>query len=86
MSTRLYVSLAIGVSPFTGAAVGHWQACCLHFSEMVALVLSPFLILGFVVRFIPWFEKHTATRAVLSWGGLSLWCLGAPYSCLHALS
>lgn len=86
VSISIYILLAVFVSPFTGAALRHWQPCCLHFSEGVALCLFPFLALGCAVRFMPWFAKHSTLRAFVSWGGLGLWCLGAPVSCLHALS
>lgn len=33
------------------------------------MCLFPFLALGFAVRFIPWFTKHTALRAVCRGGG-----------------
>src|SRR3954447_8736557 len=78
MSTGIYLLLALFVSPFTGAALRHWQGCCLHFSSSVALYLSPFLVLGFSVRFIPWFARHALLRSILSGGGLILWCLGVP--------
>lgn len=84
--TLIYFLLALFINPFMGAALRNWQACCLHFSAMVALVLCPFIILGISVRFIPWFAKRPWLRGILSWGGLVLWCLGAPFSCLHALS
>ncbi len=86
MSIAIYLLLALFISPFTGAALRNWQGCCLHFSASVALYLSPFLVLGLSVRFIPWFAKHTLLQSIVSWGGLSLWCLGAPISCMHALS
>jgi hypothetical protein len=86
MSTAVYILLALFVSPFAGAAVRNWQGCCLHFSANVALCLSPFLVLGLSARFIPWFARHTLLQNSMSWGGLTLWCLGAPISCLHALS
>ena len=86
MATLIYVLLALLISPFFGAALRHWQPCCLHFSEGVALVLFPFLALGFVIRFIPWFARYPTLRGFISWGGLGVWCLGAPFSCLHALS
>lgn len=86
LSTVIYFLLAFFISPFTGAALRNWQDCCLQFSATVALVLCPFIILGISVRFIPWFAKHPLLRGIVSWGGLCVWCLGAPYSCLHALS
>ena len=86
MRTAVYLLLALFVGPFTGAALRNWQGCCLHFSVSVAACLVPFLALGFSARFIPWFAKHALLRGILSWGGLTLWCLGAPISCMHALS
>jgi hypothetical protein len=82
----IYFLFALFVSPFTGAAIRNWQGCCLKFSESVAMYLFPFLMLGCAARFIPWFEKHAVLQDIASWGGLCLWGLGAPISCLHALS
>lgn len=86
ISNPIYFLLALFINPFLGAALRNWQDCCLQFSATVALVLGPLLILGIAVRFIPWFAKHPWLRGIVSWGGLVLWCLGAPFSCLHALS
>lgn len=84
--TVIYFLLALFINPFMGAALRNWQGCCLHFSAMVALVLCPLLIIGISVRFIPWFANRALLRGIVSWGGLCAWCLGAPFSCLHALS
>jgi hypothetical protein len=86
MTRVIYLVLALFVSPFTGAALRHWQSCCLDFSISVALWLSPFLVLGIAARLLPWFAKHPVIRGIVSWSGLCLWCCGAPISCLHALS
>jgi hypothetical protein len=86
MSTAWYFLLVFLVNPFMGAALRGWQDCCLKFSLTVALYLFPFLLVALCARFIPWFGRHSRLRAWLSWSGLVIWCLGAPFSCLHALS
>jgi hypothetical protein len=86
MKTAVYLPLAFLVGPMTGALLRGWQPCCLHFSLWVALVLSPFLFSAFAVRFMRRFRTHHKTRAVVWWFGLGMWSLGAPISCLHALS
>jgi len=86
MSTILYLLLALFVNPLLGAAIRGWQDCCLKFSATVALYLLPFLLLAFCARFIPWFDRHRTLRVWVWWSGLIIWCLGAPFSCLHALS
>lgn len=86
MSTVLYFLLALFINPFVPAALRNWQSCCFQFAAGVALYLSPFFILSFSVRLIPWFAKYPLLRRILSWGGLGLWCLGALISSMHAFS
>lgn len=86
MNSVIYLMLALLINPFMGAALRNWQGCCLQFSATVALYLLPFLALGFSARLVPWFAKRPLLRSVASWSCLVLWCLGAPFSCLHALS
>lgn len=82
----VYLPLVLLVSPFTGAMLRGWQGCCLQFSMAVARWLWPCLLLAVAARLVPWFEKHRYVRATVWWCGLTAWCLGAPISCLHALS
>jgi hypothetical protein len=86
MSSLLYLPPLFLVGPMTGALLRNWQGCCLRFSLSVALCFSPFLIAAFAARLVPWFGKHPRLRVILWWGGVVIWCFGAPVSFLHALS
>ena len=86
MISLLYLPLLFLVGPMTGALLRDWQSCCLHFSLRLTLYFSPFLLAAYSARFIPWFDHHPVLRRILWWLGILAWCLGAPISCLHALS
>jgi len=86
MTSLFYLPVLFFVGPMTGALLRGWQSCCLRFSLTVAMWLSPFLLAAFAARLIPWFERHPVLRRLVWWSGVGIWCLGAPISCLHALS
>ena len=86
MSVLFYLPLFFFVGPMTGALLRGFQSCCLEFSVNTALVLSPVLVVAYAARLLPWFDHHRRLRAVIWWVGCIAWVLGAPFSCLHALS
>ncbi len=86
MKYLFYLPLLFFVGPMTGALLRGCQSCCLRFSASVALYLWPFLAAAYAAQMIPWFAQHPTLKRVIWWMGLGVWFLGAPLSCLHALS